>query len=121
MARDDPRFFFAPATVDEFGDPFAATLMRADVAVMSKPSGRFDAPRARALARWMAARASGSTTHQNAGMLMGTYSTAPSTGRGTGTTTTIPGAASVAYYVIDSNTVVVIGRTSGDASPVLVF
>jgi hypothetical protein len=44
---------------------------------------------------------------------------APATG--TGTTSTIPGALSVAYDVIDSNTVVVVGLTSGDASPVLVF
>ncbi|HYL69267.1 MAG TPA: hypothetical protein VEX69_08875 [Candidatus Limnocylindria bacterium] len=60
-----------------------------------------------------------SATHQNAGMLTGTYTTDPLTGRGTGTTVTIPGAATMGYYVLDSTSIVLLGLTPGDASPVL--
>jgi uncharacterized repeat protein (TIGR01451 family) len=57
-----------------------------------------------------------STTLQAANTLAGNYATAPATGRGTGTTNSgmgIEGAASFVYYVINSNSFLLIGTTTG--------
>jgi uncharacterized repeat protein (TIGR01451 family) len=64
---------------------------------------------------------------QGSNTLSGTYSTAPLTGRGTGTTSAsngIAGAGAFSYYVINANSFVLIGtETSGAASgtPVLIW
>jgi uncharacterized repeat protein (TIGR01451 family) len=66
-----------------------------------------------------------STSLQAANTLSGTYSTAPATGRGTGTTSStngIAGAGSFVYYVINANSFVLIGTDTsgaGATAPVL--
>jgi len=67
-----------------------------------------------------------SSSLQAVNTLSGNYSTAPATGRGTGTTSAsngIEGATSFTYYVINANSFLLIGTTSsgaGSATPVLV-
>ena len=61
-----------------------------------------------------------STTFQNAAVLTGTYTTSPTTGRGTGTSN-IAGASSTAYYAVNANQFVLIGNSAGDPSPVLLI
>ncbi len=61
-----------------------------------------------------------STTFQNAAVLTGTYTTSPTTGRGTGTSN-IAGASATTYYVVNANQFVLIGSTASEPSPVLMM
>ena len=66
-----------------------------------------------------------SASLQAANTLSGTYSTSPTTGRGTGTTSAsngIEGATTFTYYVINANSLILIGTTAsgaGSTTPVL--